>query len=74
MARKSRELSDQEWALLLPFMPERVVSEILSGKRRLNTRQMKALGKRFGVSPVVFMSTTPPESEIQKGLVKAQVD
>ena len=32
-----------------------VVSEILSGKRRLNTRQVKALGKRFGVSPVVFI-------------------
>ena len=32
-----------------------VVSEILSGKRRLNTRQVKALGDRFGVSPVVFI-------------------
>lgn len=32
-----------------------VVSEILSGKRRLNTRQVKALGERFGVSPVVFI-------------------
>ncbi|EIM64652.1 helix-turn-helix domain-containing protein [Desulfobacter postgatei] len=32
-----------------------LVSEILSGKRRLNTRQVKALGKRFGVSPVVFI-------------------
>jgi HTH-type transcriptional regulator/antitoxin HigA len=32
-----------------------VVSEILSGKRRLNTRQVKALGLRFGVSPVVFI-------------------
>ena len=31
-----------------------VVSEILNGKRELNTRQMKALSKRFGVSPVVF--------------------
>jgi len=32
-----------------------VVSEILSGKRSLNTRQVKALGLRFGVSPVVFI-------------------
>lgn len=32
-----------------------VVSEILSGKRRLNTRQVKALSERFGVSPVVFI-------------------
>ncbi len=31
-----------------------VVSEILSGKRALNARQMKALSKRFGVSPAVF--------------------
>jgi len=31
------------------------VSEILSGKRRLNNRQVKALGRRFGVSPVVFI-------------------
>lgn len=32
-----------------------VVSEILSGKRELNTRQIVALGKRFGVSPAVFL-------------------
>jgi HTH-type transcriptional regulator/antitoxin HigA len=32
-----------------------VISEILSGKRRLNTRQAKALGERFGVSPAVFI-------------------
>ncbi len=31
-----------------------VVSEILSGKRELNTRQIKALSKRFHVSPAVF--------------------
>lgn len=31
-----------------------VVSEILLGKRELNTRQIKALSKRFGVSPAVF--------------------
>ena len=32
-----------------------VVSEILNGKRKLNTRQVKALGDRFGVSPIVFL-------------------
>jgi HTH-type transcriptional regulator/antitoxin HigA len=32
-----------------------VVSEILHGKRELNTRQIKELSKRFGVSPAVFL-------------------
>jgi len=32
-----------------------VVSEILSGKRSLNTRQVKALSRRFEVSPAVFI-------------------
>ncbi|MBK7053632.1 MAG: helix-turn-helix domain-containing protein [Leptospiraceae bacterium] len=32
-----------------------VVSEILSGKRELNVRQIKELSKRFGVSPAVFI-------------------
>ena len=31
-----------------------VVSEILSGKRKLNVRQIEALAKRFGVSPATF--------------------
>ena len=31
-----------------------VVSEILQGKRELNTRQIKTLSKRFRVSPAVF--------------------
>ena len=34
---------------------QRVVSEMLRGKRELNTRQMKALSKRFHVSPAVFI-------------------
>jgi len=33
---------------------ESVVSEILSGKRELNKRQIKKLAKRFSVSPAVF--------------------
>ena len=31
-----------------------VVSEILHGRRELNTRQIKALSERFGVSPAAF--------------------
>lgn len=31
-----------------------VVSEILSGKRKLNVRQIEALSKRFKVSPATF--------------------
>jgi HTH-type transcriptional regulator/antitoxin HigA len=32
-----------------------VISEILTGKRELNTRQIRKLAKRFGVSPAVFV-------------------
>lgn len=32
-----------------------VVSEILSGRRKLNIRQIKALSKRFNISPAVFI-------------------
>ncbi len=32
-----------------------VVSEILAGKRELNVRQIRALAKRFHVSPAVFL-------------------
>ena len=32
-----------------------VVSEILTGKRKLNIRQIKNLSKRFNVSPLVFI-------------------
>jgi len=32
-----------------------VVSEVLSGKRRLNVRQIKVLSQRFNVSPAVFV-------------------
>ncbi|MBM4425148.1 MAG: transcriptional regulator [Chloroflexi bacterium] len=32
-----------------------VVSEILSGKRELNVRQIRLLAKRFHVSPAVFI-------------------
>ena len=49
----------QEHGLKQSDLPEigsqGVVSEILNGKRRLNTRQVEILGKRFGVSPGVFL-------------------
>jgi len=32
-----------------------VVSEILSGRRELNLRQVRALAERFGVSPATFV-------------------
>lgn len=32
-----------------------VVSEVLTGKRELNTGQIKRLARRFGVSPAVFV-------------------
>ena len=32
-----------------------IVSEVLSGKRELNVRQIRALAKRFHVSPAVFI-------------------
>jgi HTH-type transcriptional regulator / antitoxin HigA len=31
------------------------VSEVLNGKREINARQARDLGKRFGVSPAVFI-------------------
>jgi HTH-type transcriptional regulator / antitoxin HigA len=41
-----------------------VLSEILSGKRDLNVRQITQLSARFGVSPALFMpiSTRTPKS------------
>ena len=32
-----------------------IVSEVLSGKRELNVRQIRALAQRFHVSPAVFV-------------------
>ena len=37
-----------------------VVSEILTGKRELNIRQVRALSERFGVSPATFVETGSP--------------
>jgi len=38
------------------FATESVVSEILSGKRRLTVEHIKRLSERFNVSPAVFFS------------------
>jgi HTH-type transcriptional regulator/antitoxin HigA len=36
------------------------VSEVLNGRRSLNVRQMRALGKRFGLNPAVFFDEAKP--------------
>ena len=49
----------EEHALTQSDLPEvgsqGVVSDILRGKRELNVRQIRALAKRFQVSPAVFI-------------------
>lgn len=40
-----------------------VVSEILSGKRDLNVRQIARLAARFGVSPALFIPASPGTSK-----------
>jgi len=40
---------------LLEIGSQGVVSEILSGKRQMNLRQIKILSERFKVSPAVFI-------------------
>ena len=49
----------QEHGLRQSELPEigsqGVVSEVLAGKRDLNTRQIRRLAKRFNVSPAVFV-------------------
>jgi HTH-type transcriptional regulator / antitoxin HigA len=44
---KQRDLADE-------LGGESVVSEVLSGKRKLNTTHIEALSRRFHVSPAVF--------------------
>ncbi len=49
----------EEYSLSQSDLPEvgsqGIVSEILNGKRKLNIRQIRALAKRFKVSPSVFI-------------------
>lgn len=42
-------------AILDEIGSQGVISELLAGKRELNTRQIRILAKRFGVSPAVFV-------------------
>ena len=42
-----------------------VVSEVLNGKRELNTRQIEALSLRFHLSPAVFF---PVEEETEASI------
>jgi|SRR3974390_56214 len=48
----ANDLRQKDLASLLGS--ESVVSEVLSGKRELNKRQIERLSKRFHVSPLVF--------------------
>jgi len=41
--------------LAIIFGSQSNVSEVLRGKRNINARQARALAKRFGVSPAVFI-------------------
>jgi HTH-type transcriptional regulator/antitoxin HigA len=41
--------------LAMIFGSQSNVSEVLRGKRKINARQARALAKRFGVSPAVFI-------------------
>jgi HTH-type transcriptional regulator/antitoxin HigA len=54
MLRYLMEEHDLKQADLAEIGSQGVVSEILRGKRELNTRQISILAKRFGVSPAVF--------------------
>lgn len=48
-----------------------VVSEILSGKRDLNVRQITQLAARFGVSPALFMPV--PKKSIRRPSSRARI-
>lgn len=47
-----------------------VVSEILSGKRDLNVRQITQLTARFGVSPALFMPV--PKKQAKRRFAKTR--
>lgn len=46
--------NDVKQADLPEIGSQRMVSEILNGKRELDTRQIAEFSQRFGVSPAVF--------------------
>ena len=52
------ELQDLNQSDLSSYLGgQSIVSQILNGKRELNLRQIKALAKRFKVSPEVFIKS-----------------
>ncbi len=59
-----RELIEQNGLRQKDLVPllgtETVVSEIVNGKRRLSVPNMIKLGKRFRVSPAIFLPQTVP--------------
>lgn len=55
MLRFLMEQNDLSQTDLSEIGSQGVVSEILSGKRSLNTRQISRLARRFNVSPSVFL-------------------
>ncbi len=55
MLRFFMEEHDLKQSDLPEIGSQRVVSEVLSGKRELNVRQIRALAKRFHISPAVFI-------------------
>lgn len=50
---EQRDLHQSDLAKI--FGSQSNVSEVLRGKREINVRQARTLGKRFGVSPAVFI-------------------
>jgi HTH-type transcriptional regulator / antitoxin HigA len=50
---EQRDLRQSDLANI--FGSQSNVSEVLRGKREINARQARTLGKRFGVSPAVFI-------------------
>jgi len=46
--------------LVSPFGTESIVSEVLSGKRELQTRHIQRLAEFFHVSPAAFFATREP--------------
>lgn len=55
MLRFFMEEHDLKQADLPEIGSQGVISEILSGKRELNIRQIRALAKRFQASPAIFL-------------------
>lgn len=66
MLRFLMEQNDLAQSDLPEIGSQGVVSEILSGKRSLNVRQISRLAKRFNVSPGVFLGEPSGSRDIAK--------